>query len=160
MSSSNVNLFRIDPLMPAHAYKTYAIVSPISTHMRQATCAEVGCEHYLNGWQVRVENLTPDLLHTAKTARVTVNGRQVPYRYREQRVAEGETWLVYDAGQPCFKASTHRAPLGKPPLYLVRDGDYRGNPRGTKARLHQRADNWVEDFAEHQQALADEIKKG
>ena len=147
----NPQLFRIDPLMPAHAYKTYAVVSPISTHMRQATCEEVGCEHYRNGWQVRVENLTPDLLHTAKTS-----GR----RYVEQSVAADETWLVFAAGQPCFKAATHRAPIGRPPLYIVREGDHRGNPRGTKARLHQRPENWVEDFAEHQQALADEIKKG
>lgn len=155
-----VQLFRIEPALPPQSYKTYAMVSPLSTHSRQATCEEVGCDQYRQGWRVRVENLTPDLLHTLRTARATVNGRQVPYRCREQRVAEGETWMVYDAGQPCFKADTHRAPIGRPPLYVVRDGDHRGNPRGTKARLHQRPSDWVEDFAEHQQALADEIKKG
>ncbi|MFG3276244.1 hypothetical protein [Streptomyces luteogriseus] len=147
----NAQLFRIDPLMPAHAYKTYALVSPLSTHTRQATCAEVGCEHYQNGWRVRVESLTPDLVQAARTS-----GR----KHVEQRVADGETWLVFEAGQACFKAATHRAPIGRPPLYVVRDGDHRGNPRGTKARLHQRAENWVEDFAEHQQRLADEQKKG
>lgn len=144
-------VFRIEPQMGPEAYKTYAIVSPISTHMRRATCEEVGCEHYLNGWRVRVENLTPQMLHDARNS-----GR----KYTEQQIAEGETWLVYPPGQACFKAAEHRAPIGRPPLYLVRDGDHRGNPRGTKARLHQRPGDWVEDFAEHQQALADEIKKG
>ena len=145
------NLSRIQPLMGAAAYKTYSVVSPLSTHFRQATCAEVACPHYVNGWRVRVEALTPDLLHAARNS-----GR----KYVEQPVAAGETWLVFEAGQACFKAAQHRTRLDRPPLFVVRDGDWRGNPRGTKARLHQRPDNWVEDFAEHQQKLADEIEKG
>lgn len=145
------NLSRIQPLMGAAAYKTYEVVSPLSTHFRPATCAEVDCPHYVNGWRVRVEALTPDLLHAARNS-----GR----KYVEQPVAEGETWLVFEAGQDCFKASQHRTRMDRQPLYVVRDGDWRGNPRGTKARLHQRPDHWVEDFAEHQQKLADEIEKG
>jgi hypothetical protein len=50
--------------------------------------------------------------------------------------------------------------LDRAPLYVVRDGDHRGNPRGTRDRLHQNPGNWVDDFATHQQAIADEIKKG
>ncbi|GAA2199945.1 hypothetical protein GCM10009787_48920 [Streptomyces bangladeshensis] len=137
--------------MGAESYKTYAMVSPLSSHFRPATCAEVDCPHYLNGWRVRVEGLAPQDIHAAKTS-----GR----RWIEQRVADGETWLVFEAGQPCFKASQHRTRVDRPPLYIVRDGDHRGNPRGTKARLHQRAADWQEDFAEHQQKLADEIRKG
>ncbi|MGW7786052.1 MULTISPECIES: hypothetical protein [Streptomyces] len=144
-------VFRIEPQMGAESYKTYAMVSPLSSHFRPATCAEVDCPHYLNGWRVRVEGLTPQDIHAAKTS-----GR----RWIEQRVADGETWLVFEAGQPCFKASQHRTRVDRPPLYIVRDGDHRGNPRGTKARLHQRAADWQEDFAEHQQKLADEIAKG
>ncbi|WP_346163568.1 hypothetical protein [Streptomyces bangladeshensis] len=144
-------VFRIEPQMGAESYKTYAMVSPLSSHFRPATCAEVDCPHYLNGWRVRVEGLAPQDIHAAKTS-----GR----RWIEQRVADGETWLVFEAGQPCFKASQHRTRVDRPPLYIVRDGDHRGNPRGTKARLHQRAADWQEDFAEHQQKLADEIRKG
>lgn len=144
-------LSRPQPLMDAGAYKTYEMRSPLSTHFRPATCAEVGCPHYLHGWQVRVEALAPELVEAARKS-----GR----RYREQRIAEGETWLVFEAGQPCFKASQHRARIDRPPLYIVRDGDFRGNPRGTKSRLHQRPQDWVEDFATHQQAIADEFKKG
>ncbi|MFD8075805.1 hypothetical protein ACFV3E_24510 [Streptomyces sp. NPDC059718] len=142
---------RPEPLMHAAAYKSYQVLQPLSTHWRPATCAEVQCPHYEEGWGVRVENLTPDLLHEAKNS-----GR----RYREWRVAEGETWLLFEPGQPCFRSKTHRIQIGRPPLYIVRDGDHRGNPRGTAARLHHNPDNWRDDFAEHQQRLADEIKKG
>lgn len=143
--------FRIQPQMAPEAYKTYAVVAPLGTHFRPGTCAEAECPHYLHGWRVRIENLTPDLLAAAKNS-----GR----RYTEERIAEGESYLVFHAGQPCFKASQHRVRIDRPPLYLVRDGDHRGNPRGTKARLHQNPAHWVEDFAEHQQKLADEIAKG
>ena len=136
---------RIDPKMPASAYKTYSIAAPVATHWRKATCQEVDCPRYLNGWQVRVEGLPPELLHAAKTS-----GR----RYREMPVQEGETWLVFEAGQPCFQAGEHRMRVDRPELYIVRDGDWRGNPRGTQARQHARPEHWVEDFAEHQDRLA------
>jgi hypothetical protein len=142
---------RPTPLMDPSRYKTYAVVSPLSTHFRKATCAETACPHYLNGWGVRVENCTPDLLHAARTS-----GR----RYRELHVAEGENWLVFEPGQECFRASTHYLREERPPLFLVRDGDHRGNPRRTKTRQHLNPQTWVDDFAEHQQTLADEIKKG
>ncbi|NUR03065.1 MAG: hypothetical protein HOY79_43120 [Streptomyces sp.] len=144
-------LSRPQPLMDAGAYKTYEMRSPLSTHFRPATCAEVDCPHYLGGWRVHLEALTPDLVDAARKS-----GR----RYREEHIAEGQTFLVFEPGQPCFKATQHRARIDRPPLYIVRDGDFRGNPRGTKARLHQNPANWVEDFAEHQQAIADEIEKG
>lgn len=147
----SAHLSRPDPLMPSEAYKTYAVVSPLSTHWRPATCAEVDCPHYLKGWRTRVETLTPDLLHAAKTS-----GR----RYTVQQVADGETYLVFPAGQSCFAVSRHRMQAGRPPLFVVRDGDYRGNPRGTKTRVHMSPDNWLDDFATHQQAIADEIEKG
>ncbi|TVZ96523.1 hypothetical protein [Streptomyces sp. BK340] len=142
---------RIQPQMGAEAYKTYSIVAPPSTHFRKATCAETDCPDYLNGWRVRVEGLEPEMVHAAKTS-----GR----KYNEVRIAEGETWLYFEAGQPCFRASEHRLRLDRPELYLVRDGDWRGNPRGTKTRMHQRPELWVEDFGEHQQNIADQIERG
>ena len=142
---------RINPQRGPDAYKTYSIVAPASTHFRKATCAETDCPDYLHGWRVRVEGLEPEMVHAAKNA-----GR----KYREMQVAEGETWLVFEAGQPCFRAGEHRLRLDKPELFLVRDGDWRGNPRGTKTRMHQRPDLWVEDFGEHQQNIADQIERG
>ena len=143
-------LFRPPPLMDVRAYKTYEMRAPITTHFRRATCPEVACPHYLNGWRVRLESLTPDLVHAARTS-----GRA----YTTESVAEGETYLVFTAGQRCFRESQHRAPLDRPPLYIVRDGDYRGNPTG-RGRKHTSPEGWLEDFASHQQAIADQIEKG
>lgn len=145
-----MGVFRIMPQMPVQSYKTYQIFAPPS-HWRAATCAEVDCPHWLHGWRVRVEGLPPDMLQTA-----THSGR----RYAEQHVAEGETWLVFEAGQRCFKASTHRVPV-RSPLFLTRPGDWRGNPEGQAAVYrHTRPEFWFEDFGEHQDRLADQIEKG
>jgi hypothetical protein len=146
-----MHLNRIQPQLPPQFYRTYQLASPLTTHFRKATCAEVGCEHYRIGWQVRIEGLRPELLKAAKTS-----GRS----YREEHRAEGETYLVFEAGQACFRAGEHRIRTDRPPLYIVRDGDHRGNPRGTKARLHQRPEHWQEDFAGHQQKIADAIQEG
>lgn len=141
----------VEPLMGPESYKTYAVHAPLSTHFRPATCEEVDCPHYIHGWRTRVEGLPPDLLHAARTS-----GRH----YREVQLAEGETWMEFSAGQSCFQVSKHRKRIEKPELYIVRDGDLRGNPRGTKARLHQRPADWQDDFANHQQALADAQARG
>ncbi|WP_406156981.1 hypothetical protein [Streptomyces canus] len=147
----SVQLNRIQPVAGPEAYKTYEMSSPLSTHWRPATCAEANCQYYADGFQVRVEGLAPQVLYA-----VQHSGR----KYTVQQVAEGETYLAFEAGQPCLRQSLHRVRVERPPLYLVRDGDWRGNPRGTKARLHQNPENWVEDFATHQQAIKDEIEKG
>lgn len=156
----SVHLFRPQPLMDAAAYKTYSVVSPLTTHFRPATCAEVDCPHYLNGWGVRIQQLPAEDQAAVRGATYEAHGRRYRYAYVEQEMTPGETWLLFQPGQPCFKAREHRTRIEREPLYVVRDGDHRGNPRGTKARLHQRPENWVEDFAEHQQRLADEIAKG
>jgi len=142
---------RIMPAMPAQMYTSYQIVAPISTHFRPATCEEVGCSHYRDGWQIRVEGLSPQMLHTA-----TQSGR----RFRRVPVAEGETWLLFEAGQPCFKASTHKTRLDRQEFYYRRPGDWRGNPTGERPYLHQRPENWVEDFAEHQDKIITAINQG
>jgi hypothetical protein len=147
----SVHLFRPEPVGPPAAYKTYAVVAPLGSHFRPGTCAEAGCEHYLNGWRVQWDNLTPELRHAA-----TTSGR----KYTLQAVSATESWLIFEAGQPCFRASQHRVRVDRAPLYVVKDGDHRGNPRGTKPRVHMSPDNWLDDFATHQQRISDEIAKG
>lgn len=143
--------FRLDPKLPASHRKTYAIRRPKATHWRPASCAEVGCAHYLNGWRVSALVVTEQHLADLKAG---------GWRWSVLDIAENERWLVFEAGQPCFRAKTHQVPAGRPPLYVVQDGDWRGNPRGTKPYVHSRPDDWVDDFGEHQQKLADRIKEG
>lgn len=146
---------RPDPLMAPHQYKTYAIVAPRSTHFRPATCAETDCPHYLQGWQSAIDE-SSDLGQGQAYYIRKQSGR----RFTEARHADGLTVFTFEAGQECFNSSKHVARLDRPELFLVRDGDHRGNPRGTPVRQHVRPADWVEDFAEHQQAIADEHQKG
>lgn len=140
-----------EPRMGPEHYKTFSIHVP-ADDWRPATCEEIDCPDFLKGWQVRVEGLPPKLLHAAQKS-----GR----RYRVLPVAANETWLIFEAGQPCFQASEHRIRKHeKPELYLVREGDHRGNPRGTRPRQHLRPEFWQEHFAEHQQGLADAFQEG
>lgn len=141
---------RIPPNMPIGAYQTFQISAPLETHWRPATCAEVDCAQYLGGWRVRVEGLAE-----ADVYAIANSGR----RYVRHDVAEGETWLVFGPGQSCFAASEHRVPLGRPELFVVRDGDWRGNPTG-QVRKHANAEDWVDQFATHQDRVARAIQEG
>jgi hypothetical protein len=142
--------FRVTPAMDASEYTTYSVKSPIATHWRKASCAEAGCQAYEMGWKVRKETLTPELLHTA-----TTSGR----KYSVLEVAPGETYFVYEPGQACFAESTHRVPLGRPELYVVRGGDWRGNPRGER-RAHNSVEHWLEDLHEHTDRINTVLEHG
>ncbi|WP_432019915.1 hypothetical protein [Streptomyces sp. 1222.5] len=146
---------RINPAMPAEAYKTYAIVAPKSTHWVDATCAQVDCAHHLNGWQSVIDETTELGQRQAHYIR-----KQSGRRFSEERRDGGLTAFTFDAGQECFNSAKHQRRLDRPELYVVRDGDFRGNPRGTATRQHANAADWVDDFATHQQGIADEIAKG
>ncbi len=142
---------RPTPLLPASARRTFSILMPTETHWRKATCREIDCPRFLKGWKAQVEVMTPQQIHLIKAAK---------YRYRELRVALGETWWLFEAGQTCFQADLHRIQLGKPELFVVRDGDWRGNPRRTPTIRHKRPEFWVEQFSEHQAKLAKAREQG
>jgi hypothetical protein len=139
---------RIQPVGGPQRYKTYGASAPISTHFRKATCAEVDCPNYLNGWRVRVEGLDPEMLHTARSC-----GR----KFTELSVKEGESYLVFEAGQPCFATSKHRLRLERDFRYLVANGDWRGL---SNTRVHTRFEFWQEDFALHQDMVATRLERG
>ncbi len=136
-------------LGPEH-YKTYAVVAPVATHFRVASCAEVNCPAYQNGWRTTVLADSPQAQYIrAKSGRSFTTMPQ----------PGGMVAFTFAAGQVCFRASEHRVPLGREPLFIVRGGDHRGNPRGT-APVTRRAEDWVDDFATHQQGIADAIERG
>ncbi len=143
---------RLQPQLPPASMKTYALAAPLATHFRPVTCEEVGCAAQAAGWRTVTDEATEIGQRQAHYIR-SQSGR----RYAETR--EGAlTVFTFEAGQRCFAA--HQLPLEREPLYLVRGGDWRGNPRGTRTRIHQRPEDWVEDFAEHQQNLAALLERG
>lgn len=143
----------IEPRMSPGFYKTYQILAPTHSHFRRATCDEVGCLKLRNGFKVVVDENT-DL------------GRRQAYYMRhdksrkavESRNAAGLTEFLFVAGNKCF--AEHKTRLERPELFYVRDGDRRGNPRGTAPRLHKNAAEWEEDFSEHQDRLNNALERG
>lgn len=146
---------RIEPGLPAHAYKTYGMAMPLKTHWRHARCDEYECDAYLYGWATEVD-LSSDL----GQAQAEYIRHDRTRRCREETTGPSTVRFVFGPGQRCFRASEHRVPLARPARYYVAGGDWRGNPRGVPARVHSRADDWVEDFATHQDMIATAIRKG
>ena len=145
--------FRLPPKLPATAVKTYSLTAPRTTHTRPGTCAEADCPSLARGWLSVIDEST-DLGQRQAAYIRRDSGR----KFVEARNPLGLTEFTFDPGQACFVE--HRVPLEREPLYVVRDGDWRGNPRGTAARIHARPEHWVEDFAEHQQGLLDRFNQG
>lgn len=141
--------FRLEPNLPPQAYQTYQILAPKETHWRVATCAEVQCPHHETGWQTVVDEsaeLGQGQAHYIRTE----SGR----RFTEHHDA-GLTTFRFEAGQRCF--TRHEIRLEKPEIYLVKPGDWRTSDT---PRRHANADDWVDDFANHQQTLADRLARG
>lgn len=138
------------PRLPVTAVKTYQIVAPVRTHHRKATCAEVNCQHYLHGWRTILPANDTDMLTIARRS-----GR----RCVETRLPEGLIEFAFEAGQPCFRTSQHMVRIDKPELFVVRGGDWRGNPRG-EFRTHTGPDQWLDDFANHQDRLKTAADRG
>lgn len=138
------------PKMATSNYLTYCIRQPMITHFRPATCAEVDCGAWRGGWQLRVEQLTPELLRAARNS-----GK----RYREMTVTEGETYLVYEPGQACFDSVNHRLPLERPAFFYEGRGDFRSFTI-RRARQHANAEDWADSMAHHLDHVRSEIQKG
>jgi hypothetical protein len=147
---------RIQPVGPVQAYKTYSVASPVETHWRPATCAEVDCPAHLNGWATTLMRGSDDERFLRRVCRGEADG----YRrnFTEHAQPDGFVQFIFSAGQTCFAIRKHRAPLGRPEIYVVRGGDWRGSTG--VIRRHTRPEFWVEDFGEHQQRISDAQAKG
>lgn len=147
--------FRVEPKGPAIGYRTFGYRRPLFTHWRRATCEEVGCGRYLRGWSSVMDESTELGMGQAYYIRHD-SGRS----FTEYRIEQGLTVFTFAAGQTCFRAADHRLPIiERPALYVVRDGDWRGNPTGW-SRTHTRGEHWVEEWAEHQDRLRTQQQRG
>jgi hypothetical protein len=139
---------RFQPAMEVGAYQTFQISAPRDVTV-VAACEQVGCPQWQDGWDSVINEATQ--LGQEQAAYIRQKSGRT---FREMRTEAGLTVFRFEAHQRCF--AEHRT---RPEIYLVRDGDWRGNPTGRR-RNHSRAADWVEDFGEHQQRIADEIEKG
>ena len=96
-------------------------------YWRRATCEEVKCEDYRKGFVTVV----PDNSDHADFIR-----RELRHTYSFLEGPRDEAGLVsftFQAGQTCFRASTHRVPIERNPL-LLRD------------RQSLEVNHWLEEF--------------
>ena len=155
----------IVPRLTPDQTRTYQIVAPLPTHFRPATCEEVDCAAWRNGWITTVLPGTPE--HAQVLA---LRGRYSMIKGRRQlndptnpdsgwfvdpthaANEDGTVSFQFTAGQPCFRRAQHRKSLQREPFYRVRDG--------ISAPISRRSRDWVNDFATHQQTIADVRRRG
>jgi hypothetical protein len=145
-------MFRIQPSMPAHMYKSYKWVRPLGTHWTEAACWEVGCEQYRNGWVTTIDETTGLGQKQAHYIR-----HDITRKHTETKNVLGLTEFKFESGQKCFRQ--HKKPLEREPFFLIAGGDHRGNPAGVPAR-YMEAEDWIDDFANHQDKIKSAIERG
>lgn len=133
---------------PIGMYKTYGMSQQPDREVK-AACQDVGCEHWLDGWQTTVDEST-----TLGAGQASFIRWQSGRTFREQKTGDGRTVFTFERHQRCFREHKTR-----PQLFGVRDGDHRGNPSGRRL-WHANGRDWVEDFGEHQQRVADQAARG
>jgi len=130
---------------PVHTMKTYQIDQPLSTHYRVATCQEVDCSFFAHGWRMGFDLTDPERAQAAREIR-DKSGRAYTYELfgGPGNPAGHRVVFTFKPGQKCFQ--THRVPLEREPFYVVRGGDFRGNPTRQRA-VHKTADTFVDSWA-------------
>jgi hypothetical protein len=122
---------------PVHTMRTYQIDQPLNTHYRRASCAEVECRNYTRGWVMGYDLTDPQAAAAARWIR-DHSGRTF-----SAKLTPGKVVLTFPAGQTCFRK--HRVPLQREPFYVVRNGDFRGNPKRERV-VHKSADTFVDQW--------------
>lgn len=141
---------RIEPKIPPSAMKTYQILAPRQTHWKTVTCEEANCEAYQNGWKTILD----EQMNQGQAGAYYIR-KEGGRKYSEEKDTVGRTIFTFPPGQKCFRE--HRERIDRPELFIVRDGDHRhyGPPR-----KHANADDWLEDFGNHQLNLQEQSRKG
>ena len=124
--------------------RVYKVKAPLATHFRKPSpeevrsgkaCELVDCPPYRKGWRLRWDVLTDRDRHLATNC-----GRS----YKLVEVSELEHWLVFPAGQPCFRATDHMVRLEEEPVLGFRDGRNRPvflkDPSAFMDDLHEHTD--------------------
>lgn len=132
-------------LVPDRLKKVYSLSAPLGTHWRRATCEQVGCSFYLNGFAVTV------LPGSREEQVVKESGRKWSAVIPQEN---GSLRYEFPAGTKCFQANTHVVRSDAPLLFASNDRLVH------KVRRFANSADWVDDFAEHQQRLSDAYEKG
>jgi len=103
-------------------------------HFRVATCKEVQCPHYINGWITRVIIGSPQDQYIRKDKSRKSVGVQV---------SASEIEYYYEEGQKCFRP--HRVKVERAPFFTVNQPG-KETPRLVRANMD--FDEWTDKFNE------------
>jgi hypothetical protein len=134
-------------LPPPAAFKTYVLASPSDATVK-AACEQVDCAAWRHGWRTMVDETTD--LGREQAAHIRLRARRT---FTERPGPGGLTEFLFDSGQRCF--ADHRT---RPEVYGVRGGDWRATTGAL--RRHANGWDWIDDFGEHQQRVADSAARG
>jgi len=140
--------FRLQPQGPVGAYQTFSVRSRPDRAVK-TVCERVRCAAWREGWESAIDEST-DLGKAQAQYIRSQSGRT----FREMRTEGGLTVFRFEARQRCF--AEHKT---MPELYLVRDGDFRGNPTGRR-RVHARPQDWVENVQEELGRFNEDRRRG
>lgn len=146
MAGAHRPVTRATPRLGAENMQTFAIEAPAATHFRRASCEEVSCPMAERGWTMKLD-LNTELGRRQGRYIKRNSGRK--YEVVDQR--DGLVTLKFSGGQECFQE--HQVRTDRPERYLVKGGDFRGNPRGQLTRVHKKPEFWIEEFQENSSRL-------
>lgn len=136
-------------------YSDYRITQRVKENFRPATCAEVECSAFRNGWKTIVPAGVAD--------QVRVVARDTGRAYIEQRSAAGLVEFSFQPGQEGFKGGEHDHTIRVDSIQRFAKQRFvkqQGVQHATGAPQPLSAQSWVDDFGENQERLAAEQRKG
>ncbi len=114
---------------PLPSQDHHKAVSPVETHFRPATCEEVDCPDWFNGFDAFIS--TDD---EARLYYIRYDPR-CGQQFVETQESEGLVRFRFPPGQRCFKAYDHKIRLDRAPIYLLNQTRMEGT-------------QWIDDLSE------------
>jgi len=144
----------VGPGMPIQTYTTYVIRTG-NEQTTPASCEQVDCDAYRLGWVTTLDVSTEAGQRAMAFLTAGAGGRH--YVETTENPAGPLRTFRFEPGQRCFAAGEHRVQLR--PSVFARYPGWLGQRIGD-ARRYDRPDQWVDDFATHQETLADAAQRG
>jgi hypothetical protein len=127
--------------LPARLTTRHSYLAPTATHWRRATCEEVDCAAWREGYVADLDERADPGLGQAQWLRAH-RGR---YPHTEEPLPEGLTRFRFPPGHACLHAAAHRVRADRPGLFVVA----RGDARPTQLTAEQWRDDLGETLALH-----------
>ncbi|MCH9011289.1 MAG: hypothetical protein IIC21_11740 [Chloroflexi bacterium] len=120
----------------------HRLLTPWDTHKRPATCQEIDCNEYLNGWTVVVDVTT----EIGKSRQYTIE-HEAGRRYTKSSLEEGKVVYDFEPGQACFLQSRHTILIGRSPDHRILKAGVSNSSAHPKGRLVGHTE-WMDDYGE------------